>query len=234
MTCRSKVYLGAGWEKNTHLRSNNLDSIQNLSVLHEITLGTWDTALHDFAAKAAKIGTVVYLRFGFEMNINWFPWDNKPVDFVNAWIHTHKIFEQENATNVKWVFSPGILFDTMTFNGSLLPYYPGDSVVDIVGLDGYNFGDEYDVWHGWETFTQVFGNSLVQLKKIGKPIWITEIGCVSDARRPAWLLDLFQFMDANPCVGAMLWFDAKNGNQPDFRLESDSASLNAIRSWLKK
>jgi hypothetical protein len=54
----------------------------------------------------------------------------------------------------------------------------------IVGLDGYNFGDE--------------------------------------------------FMDANPCVRAMLWFDAKNGNEPDFRLESDSASLNAMRNWLKK
>jgi hypothetical protein len=217
-----------------NIRSNKLDSVQNLSVLHEISEGAWDSVLHNFARQAAQLGTVFYFRFCYEMNINWFPWDNKPVDFVNAWNHAHKIFEEEKATNVKWVFSPGILYDTMTYNGSILPYYPGDSVVDIAGLDGYNFGDNYDTWHHWQTFSEVFGKSLVELKKLGKPIWLTEIGCVSDSRRPAWLFDLFQFMDANPCIGAMLWFDAKNGNEPDFRLQSDSASLGCMRNWLGK
>jgi Beta-mannanase len=217
-----------------NIRSKKLDLVQNLSVLHEISLGRWDTTLHSFARQAAQLGTVFYFRFGFEMNINWFPWDNKPDDFVHAWNHTHKIFEEEKATNVVWVFSPGVLFDTMTFQGSILPYYPGDSVVDITGLDGYNFGDRYDIWHHWETFSQVFGKSLIELKKLGKPIWITETGCVSDRSRPGWLEDLFQFMDANPCIGAMLWFNAKNGNEPDFRLESDSSSLECMRNWIGK
>lgn len=124
-----------------NIKSNNLDSIQNDTLLREIIDGLWDNNLKSFAIQAKQTGTTVYFRFGYEMNGNWFPWGGKSTDFISAWNHAHKIFQNEQANNVMWVFSPGVLWDGATVDHDLLSYYPGDSVVDINGLDGYNYGD---------------------------------------------------------------------------------------------
>jgi mannan endo-1,4-beta-mannosidase len=123
----------------------------------------------------------------------------------------------------------------MTMKDDMLPYYPGDSAVDIVGVDGYNFGDYSDQWgyrHHWQDFRGVFERSLVAINMLCKPVWITEAGCPRDARRPGWIADLTRFMSDNPCVDAMLWFNAHKPGEPDFRLEEDSASLAEMRAWL--
>jgi hypothetical protein len=216
-----------------NLASLALDSIRNDTLLKEIALGRWDSTLAAFAGAAAQSGVTLYLRFGYEMNGTWFSWGRKPADFTAAWNHTYALFKKTHADNVRWIFSPGVLYGGETVTHDLLPYYPGDPVVDIIGLDGYNFGDRYDPWHQWQSVKELFGASLFGVKPLGKPLWITEIGCVADPRRPAWLQELLSFMDDNPCIGAMLWFDAHTTGEPDFRLESDSASLAIIKNWLK-
>jgi mannan endo-1,4-beta-mannosidase len=215
-----------------NLKSLTATAARNDTLLFEIGRGTWDGALTSFARAAAQAGTVVYLRFGYEMNGDWFPWGQKPEAYTAAWRHAHALFRLAGAANVRWVFAPNVLWNGMSAQRDLYPYYPGDSVVDAVGLDGYNFGDSFDEWHSWKSFARVFGASLVAVKDLGKPVWITEIGCPSDARRPEWLSGVFTFMESNPCVEAMLWFNAHKTGEPDFRIESDSASLAMARAWL--
>src|SRR6186997_860585 len=73
-----------------------------------------------------------------------------------AWRHVHDIFAGHGASNVKWVWGPNV------FGGSAVdftPYYPGSDVVDVLALDGYNWGS-LDVW---QTYTQVFGSSYDKL-----------------------------------------------------------------------
>jgi mannan endo-1,4-beta-mannosidase len=219
---------------NIRSQSPKIDAARNDTLLEEIGHGTWDSTLTAFARAAAALETIVYLRFGYEMNGNWFSWGGKPAAFVVAWTHAHVLFGQTGASNVRWIFAPGVLWDARTAQADLYPYYPGDSVVDAIGLDGYNFGDSFDKWHSWKPFTRVFGESLRAIADMGKPIWITEVGCPSDARRPGWLTGLFAFMDDNPCVEAMLWFNAHKTGEPDYRLESDSASLAMVREWLQR
>ena len=216
------------------ISSTAADSVRNDTLLKEIILGMWDSTLETFAVAAAQSATVMYLRFGYEMNGNWFPWGEKSEWFAAAWNHAHAIFSRAGATNVRWIFAPGIIWDGRTVGNDIMPYYPGDSVVDAIGLDGYNFGDGYDQWHHWQSFRGIYEASFLGVKDIGKPLWITEIGCPADPRRSAWLGDLFAFMDENPCVEALLWFNAHKAGEPDFRLQSDSASLNAMRKWLAK
>lgn len=214
-----------------------LDTSRNNQLLNEISQGIWDSTLSAFAQKAASMPASVYLRFGYEMNGNWFPWGKHPAEFIAAWNHAHGVFKQAGATNVEWIFSPGVLNGTMSPEKDLFSYYPGDSVVDIVGLDGYNFGDFTDRWgskHYWQDFRTIFERSLVAMKPFGKPVWITEVGCPSDERRPGWLGDLFMFMDNNPCVETMLWFNAHKTGEPDFRIESDAESVGKMREWLRK
>ena len=214
------------------LSSAAADSIRNDTLLREISLGRWDSTFTVFANAAIRSGAVIYLRFGYEMNGNWFPWGQKKTAFIAAWNHAHALFARLGATNVRWIFAPGIVWDGLTVANDIIPYYPGDSVVDAVGLDGYNYGDNYDQWHHWQSFRGVFGTSLLGIKDLGKPIWITEIGCPTDQRRPAWLDDMFAFMDENPCVEALLWFNAHKSGEPDFRLQSDTGSLGKMRTWL--
>ena len=216
------------------LSDTGADSLRNDTLLREITLGLWDSVLDVFADSAAATGVTIYLRFGYEMNGTWFPWGGKASWFIAAWNHAHALFALRGATNVRWLFAPGIVWDGLTVAADILPYYPGDSVVDGIGLDGYNYGDNYDQWHHWESFASVFATSLQGIKNLGKPLWITEIGCPTDPRRPAWLGDLFTFMDENPCIEACLYFNAHKSGEPDFRLQSDTASLDRTRAWLAR
>lgn len=219
-----------------NLMTKNADSNRNDTLLREITLGSWDSTLKSFAIQAKQINAEIYLRFGYEMNGDWFAWGGKPKDFIAAWKHAYKIFKDEQANNVLWVFSPGVLWDGATINNDLLNYYPGDSFVDIIGLDGYNYGDIVKDGYQlhWKSFHDVFGTSLMAMDKINKPIWITEIGCATDKRRPDWLKEVFNFMDNNPCINAMLWFNAYKNNESDFQLNSDSLTINLVRKWLTK
>ncbi|MBN2036791.1 MAG: hypothetical protein JW768_08630 [Chitinispirillaceae bacterium] len=217
-----------------NLMSVSFSDARNALLLNEICNGVWDSTLAQFARDAAKVENSVYLRFGYEMNGDWFAWGGKPRMFVATWQRAHNLFRAAGAYNVRWVFSPNVLWDGRSPQQDLYPYYPGDSVVDIIGLDGYNYGDNHDKWHEWERFGRVFGLSLQAVKDMGKPLWISETGCPSDlGRRPAWLAEVFAFMDNNPCVEALLWFNAHKSGEPDFRIESDSASLALLRSWLQ-
>jgi hypothetical protein len=217
-----------------NIKSLSLDASRNDTLLREISAGKWDSTLSAFAARAEQSGVTIYFRFGYEMNGNWFPWGNKPAAFISAWNHAYLVFKNAGADNVRWIFSPNVLWENRTFAGNILPYYPGDSVVDIIGLDGYNSGDNYDEWHRWQSFKDIFGLSLLSVKTFGKTLWITEIGCVAEPRRPEWIEEALTFMDNNPCIDAMLWFNAHKTGEPDYRLESDSASLSAIREWLTR
>ena len=215
-----------------NIKSIKLDSLRNDTLLREITLGIWDSTLAIFAKQAKQAAVPVYLRFGYEMNGNWFSWGQKPAEFVLAWNHAHRIFAQEQADNVKWIFAPGVLCGGMTPEQDFFSYYPGDSAVDIVGLDGYNFGDDPLNSRQWQWFAEIFGESLVAIRSLNKPVWITEIGCAADGRRPDWLGHVLSFMDRNPCIEAMLWFNMCKNGEPDFRFEADSESLAALQRWL--
>lgn len=215
-----------------NLMSLQYSSQRNDTLLREIARGAWDSTLAIFARQAKQAAVPVYLRFGYEMNGYWFSWGEKPAEFVSAWNHAHGVFTNEKADNVRWVFAPGVLWGGLKAENGIIPYYPGDSVVDIVGLDGYNFGDDPATGHQWQSFADIFGASLLAMRDLKKPLWITEIGCAADERKPEWLGQVLSFMDCNPCIDAMLWFDMCKNDEPDFRFEVDSASLAALRSWL--
>jgi beta-mannanase len=219
---------------NIQLSPPDTDSVREDTLLNEIVAGGWDARLGQFADRARAFGHQLYYRFGYEMNGAWFHYGEKPRLFVQAWCHTRDIFHQQGADSVAWVFSPGALWDGKTFEHDLQPYYPGDSVVDVVGLDGYNFGDGYDVYHSWQSFADVFVPTLLRVRQFGKPLWIAETGCPVDARRPVWIGDMLDYLDRNRCVEAVFWFDVHKDSEPDFRIDEDSASVSVLREWLTR
>lgn len=134
----------------------------------------------------------LYVRYGYEMNGNWFPYGRqtqKPSEFVEGW----KVFAHELKSvlpQVQLVWSPNV-------DEEIEAYYPtGDYEPDIIGLDGYNKHnlrwDHVRRFNPNPTFQQLFTKDIRLLQDISnKPIWITEIGVELGSMRTSqdWLID---------------------------------------------
>jgi hypothetical protein len=83
-----------------------------VATFSDIATGKYDSYLESQAVLARSAGVPIYVRFAHEMNESsastpWGPGSGAtPSTFVEAWIHVVKIFRQEGATNVKWVWAP--------------------------------------------------------------------------------------------------------------------------------
>ena len=118
--------------------------------LADVAKGVYDFYIKQWADDAKEINQPVFLRMGHEMNDILYrypcgPQNNTPKDFVAAWKHVHKIFEQEGANNVLWIWSPDPAYDYFD------AYYPGKEYVDYVGAGILNFGT-IAVWSKWWSF----------------------------------------------------------------------------------
>jgi hypothetical protein len=218
--------------------SQELESYSNrddFHVLDSILAGRGDGYFRRFAKDARAARDVIYYRFGYEMNGDWMAWGEQPEKFTKAWRRAWKIFREEKAYNVRWVFSANVIWDDRTVKADILPYYPGDKYVDVVGLDGYNFGDAHSRNHKWKSFTEVFQESLDGLKANfpAKPPWITEIGCAEGPGKPEWIQDFFAHFNADPDVRVFVWFneDKQYAGEPNWRFDSDKDSAERFRNW---
>jgi beta-mannanase len=199
--------------------------------LKNIVRGDFDAWFTAGADTARAYGKPFYLRFAPEMNGHWAPWEagvngNTAQEYVDAWRHVHDIFVARGAGNVRWVWGPNV------FGGSALdftPYYPGSDVVDVLALDGYNWGS-LDVW---QTYSQVFGPSydaLVRLDLV-KPVMIAETASTeSGGDKASWITSAFsrEISSRTPRVTTVVWFDVNK--ETDWRVESSTRSLNAFRA----
>jgi hypothetical protein len=218
--------------------SQELESYSHRNDFHtldSILAGRWDGYFRRFAREARASHQTIYYRFGYEMNGDWMVWGEQPEKFTKAWRRAWKIFREERATNVKWVFSANVIWDNRTVKADILPYYPGDKYVDVVGLDGYNFGDSHSRNHSWKSFQEVFQVSLNGLKKHfpGKPLWITEIGCAEGPGKAEWIQDFFSHFNADKDIRVFVWFneDKQYAGEPNWRFDSDKDSAEKFRSW---
>ena len=209
--------------------------------LSKIASGDWDAYVRHTARDMRNYGKPVYLRFAHEMNGDWYPWGigvngNRPGDYVAAWRHIHNIFEQEGATNVRWVWSP----NTKTDLASYKSLYPGDEHVDWVAIDGYNWRTANR--GGWRSFSQVFAPSYGAMTKLtSKPIMIAETASAEDStgpngstRKASWIEDAYlSVLPARfPQVKAVLWFNIDR--ERDWRVDSSPESLSAYKRVVGK
>jgi len=200
--------------------------------LPAIARGRFDGYVRRAARAAASWDRPVLLRFAHEMNGPWYPWGqgrrgNDPALFKNVWRRLVRIFREEGATEVRWVWTPNVN------GGGRWPFrrlYPGDAWVDWVGLDGYNWGLRGD----WQSFTRIFGNSYNALTRLtDRPMIVGETGSSqSGGDKAAWLASaLGQELPRFSRIRAVVWFNAE-ANGIDWRLNSSPAALRAFRAGI--
>lgn len=175
------------------------------------------------AARAARdAGIPILLRFGGEMNGNWIPWGGDPALYREKFRLVARVFHEE-APNVAMLWAPAY-FPLYTMND----YYPGDDVVDWVGISAYGvyddsldpvapLGQRKDSRSLSDTFAEVY-----RLYSGRKPIMLAEgaIGYFDyqayQDRTPWALANIRRFYAAlprvYPRVKAVTWFDVDLGS----------------------
>lgn len=199
-----------------------------------IDAGDHDAYLTEWADALAAWGDTVYLRYGHEMNGDWYPWaegvnGNAAGSYVDAWNHVRDLFLARGADNVEWVWAPNVPYPGST---PLAGLYPGADAVSIVGLDGYNWGTAVE-WGSWTSPSALFGDGLSSLRALapGKPIVITETASAEVGGSKAdWNRELVAYLDAQADVLGVVWFD--HDKEVDWRIGSSSASASALASAL--
>ncbi len=191
-----------------------------------ILRGDWDSYISQFAADAKSFkGPVILVPFS-EMNGDWFPWGgtvngNTPEKHIAAWRRIHDLFK--NVDNVKFGWAPNNDSLPDTPQNKFEQYYPGDTYVDYVGIDGFNFN------YPWQTFDQAFGGPLERLKVYKKPIFIFSFASAEGTQKAAWITDALTVqIPKYPEIKAWIWFNELK--ERDWRVWSDPESLNAFKA----
>lgn len=202
----------------------------------EIAGGRYDGYVRGWAQQAASYGRPFQIRFAHEMNGDWYPWavgapGGTPQDYVAAFRRVRGIFDDAGADGVDWVWCPNVIVNGNT--DAITQCYPGDDVVDIVGVDGYNFGNRPN--HTWTEPAELFSATVDLLRRLapGKPLWINEVGCGDQGGDKArWIADFVGWLGTTE-VGALVWFEVDGRPEnPDWRLTSTPAVLDAAKAAL--
>ncbi|GAC1490262.1 MAG: hypothetical protein NVS2B15_08840 [Pseudarthrobacter sp.] len=203
--------------------------------LARITAGDFDARIAQWGQALAAWGYPVQLRFAHEMNGNWYPWaesvnGNHPGEYAAAWRHVHDVIAAQGASNVSWVWSPNVPYYGST---DLAGLYPGAGYVDVVALDGYNWGTSAS-WSAWISPQDLFAPGLAQLRSLapGVPILIAETASSeTGGDKAAWNSALVSYLAVQPDVMGFVWFDIQK--ETDWRINSSTTSAAAFKNALQ-
>jgi mannan endo-1,4-beta-mannosidase len=114
----------------------------------DVLRGNWDVYLENFIKEIKAYNNPVILRFAHEMNLDHYHWGVKknnfnsktPELYKELFRYIVKFFQKNQVNNVLFAFSPNAESIPDIAWNDMINYYPGDAFVDIIGLDGYNFG----------------------------------------------------------------------------------------------
>ncbi|KAJ3121819.1 hypothetical protein HK100_012223 [Physocladia obscura] len=141
-----------------------------------------------------EYGVPIYLRYAHEMNGDWYPWGNAPTLFIASFRQLAGIIRQyTNMTAMVWAPNIGINypfvgggarespakggldFDVLdtnhdgvinNYDDPYTPFYPGDDVVDWVGLSLYYYPTCYN---DCEVPTDEFITQLTGIDNVNEP-----------------------------------------------------------------
>ncbi len=217
--------------------------------LQEISSGNHDNYITKFAQDCRDWQAPIRLRFAHEMiddnnpdTPGWYPWQDRPAEYIQAWDHVYEIFQDEGADNVEFVWAPN---HHSTDLGVLSSYYPGKDKVDWLGIDGYNWGyyDQQHPWGYWLTFDQVFEdiyNVMVDNPEIfgdDKKMMLGEfasaqLSAIVGKTKEDWINDAFSKIESQYSeIDAFYWFNIFK--ERDWRIDSSPESLLAFQQAIQ-
>ncbi len=212
------------------------------SPLDVINNGSLDPYFRQMARDIKTYNRKIRIRFAHEMIQNdvpesidphpgWYPWQDYPAQYINAFRRFVTIFREEKVSNVEFVWAPNYHMHDFSI---LAKYYPGQEYVDWIGLDGYNWGGEdFD-----GIFKNIYQSIVLHPEIFGdKPVMISEFAMaqVLDKTRTKaqWIKDAFAKIRSEQYgkIRALYWFEVNK--EHDWRLQSSDNSWNAFKAAIQ-
>jgi hypothetical protein len=191
----------------------------------------------------------IYVRPWGEMNANWSSWQptpggekrdgGTPAEFIAAWRHMVTFFHSRGVFNLKFMFNPDA--SDWSNNTPIPTIWPGAEFVDVIGIDGYNWGndDQGNRWHEFEVIFDNMYNILTGLHATA-PVWIAEYGSKEPEQndgspvdpnnnKGVWMTNMMSTRKF-PRINGLAYFNVKK--ERDWRIQSSASSNNAMREQL--
>ncbi len=207
--------------------------------------GKYDEYILNVAKVIKEQGFPVLVRFAHEMNLSRYHWGTEAEEYgpespdIYRRMHRYvvKAFREEGAGSALWVFCPNAEsvpnpdYDGDAEWNRASNYYPGSDWVDVMGMDGYNWGttstEAEEGWDSrWQSFREIFSPLRDELLEIApdKPLCVMETAGVTEGGdRGKWVKDGLQTAIEWE-LDAVVWFQADK--EFDWRLTPDeTASL---------
>ena len=187
--------------------------VANLEIFatsYEIAAGYHDAAIVGWAAGvqqwlAVGEGRSLFLAPLVEMNGDWVRWGMDPGNYQIAFRHIHGLLTDVglDETTTRWVWGPNA---SSSPPFSIIDYWPGDDVVDVVGLSVYNLGGNRGWWDVWP----IMDPAMEQLRSVApdKPYLVTQTGSGSiGGDKNRWIMDLFDYVAGDPNLIGLVYFN---------------------------
>jgi len=204
---------------------------QTVDYVSEIPGGKHDEYIVRFANQVREYGLPVTIRFGHEMNGNWYPWGNRPEEYKRAYRYIVDTFRSLGVSNVSWMWTINAENVPVSPISTVSQFYPGSEYVDLIGLDGFNFGSTNG--HSWVAFSQIFQPAYSFVVSYRKPIVISETASSEiGGDKAKWIEDMLRsdLPETLPLVSEVVWFSLDK--EADWRIDSSESSLNSFKNSL--
>lgn len=191
----------------------------------DIAAGVYDSVIDDRASGLKALGSPVFFIFNHEPENDGA--SGTSTEFTSAFQHVRNRFLSDGVTNVSFIWA---MMAQAFRNGNDDLYYPGDSYVDAVGADGYNWYACPGRTDPWESFDTVFTDAHDFAVTHRKPMVVPEYGSNEDPRVPGrkgvWFTDAGVTIESWPELKMVSYFNnGPPGNDCPWFVDSSPTAL---------
>lgn len=207
----------SAWVKPDSLTDEQKQTVASVlegGAQHEKFMGWLDRVADFLNSLETPYGVKVPVLFRpwHEHTGSWFWWGQNlctAEQYKALWQLTYDRFREKDVTNVLWAYSPGT-----EPNGDETKYlerYPGDGIIDLLGVDSYCRGEENDSV-AYAAYTAQLDRMLDMMcrvaKQHGKAVALTETGYEGLKYDTWWTQVLEPVLDKHPVSYVLVWRNA--------------------------
>ena len=208
---------GTSWVADSlkDIEKNTVAAVLEGGEKHEMFLG-WLDKIADFINSLETpygIKVPVVFRPWHEHTGSWFWWGQElctTEQYKALWQMTAERLKDKGVINALLAYSPGTEPDGDA--DKYLERYPGDEIIDVLGLDSYCFAPEADTLQIAD-YTQKLDKNLGMIEKVakehGKAMALTETGYEGIKTENWWTETLAPVLAKHPVSYVLVWRNAR-------------------------
>jgi hypothetical protein len=235
------LYTWESWNTAAHSSNPSSPYAQPAFAAKRIVSGAYDSYIRNTAKAMRATHCPIVVRLDQEQNGYWYPWGLETTgmgslrdtaqEYVMMWRHVWRIFHNQGATNVLWMWSPNFQSRPGKGQPKLSKSYPGNKYVDWVGIDGYYVDNPK------QTFSKLFGPTVKQLTPVAasKPFIVAETAVGTGSTKPRQITNLLTSIAKSKRFNGFVYFDYyANGKRSYWPFQQTAASLAAFKAGIDK